>query len=112
MVKKITLLLLVITINKYFSQEICDPSDLEATVGNKNIFLSWKDINDTSIETILFEECFELCGIPGSATINHIVDNGNGGWYRFSDGEWIWYQIGSKDPRWFNKISKGQWEKH
>ena len=32
--------------------------------------------------------------------------------YRFSDGEWIWYQKGSKDPRWFNKMSKGQWEKH
>ena len=87
MVKKITLLFLIITINKYFSQEICDPSDLEATTGNKNIFMSWKDINDTSIETILFEECFELCAIPGSATINHIVDNGGGGWYRFSDGE-------------------------
>ena len=55
MVKKITLLLLVITTNKYFSQEICDPSDLEATVGNKNIFLSWTDINDTSIETVLLK---------------------------------------------------------
>ena len=32
--------------------------------------------------------------------------------YRFSDGEWIWYQKGSKDPRWFNKLSKDQWEQH
>ena len=30
--------------------------------------------------------------------------------YRFSDGEWIWYQKGSKDPRWFNKLGTGEWE--
>jgi len=84
MVKKIILFFLIITMNKYFSQEICDPSDLEATSGNKNIFLSWKDINDTSIETVLFEECFELCTPTG--TITHLVDNGNGGWYRGTDG--------------------------
>ena len=84
MVKKILLFFLIIAINKYFSQEICDPSDLEATSGNKNIFLSWKDINDTSIETVLFEECFEICTPTG--TITHLVDNGNGGWYRGTDG--------------------------
>lgn len=32
--------------------------------------------------------------------------------YRFSDGEWIWYQKDSKDPRWFNKLSKDQWEQY
>ena len=32
--------------------------------------------------------------------------------YRFSDGEWIWYQKGSKDPRWFNRLSKDQWERY
>jgi hypothetical protein len=30
--------------------------------------------------------------------------------YRFSDGEWIWYKKGSKDPRWFNKLGTGEWE--
>jgi len=87
MCKKIIIFFLVFMINQYFAQEICDPSNLEATAGNKNVFLSWKDINDTSIETVLFEECFELCAVPFTAEIDHIVDNGGGGWYRFNDGE-------------------------
>jgi hypothetical protein len=30
--------------------------------------------------------------------------------YRFSDGEWLWYQEGSVDPRWFNVLSTAEWE--
>ena len=29
-----------------------------------------------TIENIVFQECFEFCGIPASATIVHEVDNG------------------------------------
>ena len=32
--------------------------------------------------------------------------------YRFSDGEWIWYEKDSKNPRWFNKLSEDQWEQY
>lgn len=32
--------------------------------------------------------------------------------YRFSDNAWIWYQMGSKDPRWFNKLATNEWEEH
>ena len=62
------------------AQELCIPSELEATSGNRSIFFSWKDINDNSVENKIFEECFELCTPTG--TITHLVDNGNGGWYR------------------------------
>lgn len=30
--------------------------------------------------------------------------------YRFSDGEWLWYQEGSSDPRWFLRLTDGAWE--
>ncbi|MEC7608796.1 MAG: hypothetical protein VX964_01360, partial [Verrucomicrobiota bacterium] len=30
--------------------------------------------------------------------------------YRFSDSTWIWYQKGSSNPRWFNKLATGEWE--
>mgnify|MGYP001486349453 FL=1 len=66
------------------AQELCIPSELEATSGNRSIFFSWKDINDNTVENKIFEECFELCTPTG--TITHLVDNGNGGWYRGTDG--------------------------
>ena len=76
------------------AQELCIPSELEATSGNRSIFFSWKDINDNSIENIVFQECFEFCGIPASATIVHEVDNGGGGWYRNGAGEYYcWYGL-------------------
>lgn len=30
--------------------------------------------------------------------------------YRFSDGEWLWYLEGSRDPRLFSRLSDGSWE--
>ena len=30
--------------------------------------------------------------------------------YRFTDGSWLWYQEGTKGPRWFNNLSEGGWE--
>ena len=32
--------------------------------------------------------------------------------YRFSDGEWLFYSLGSVDPRWFNRLSAGEWERY
>ena len=76
------------------AQELCIPSELEVEPGNRNIFFSWKDINDNSVENIVFQECFEFCGIPASATIVHEVDNGGGGWYRNGAGEYYcWYGL-------------------
>ena len=66
------------------AQELCVPSELEATSGNSSIYFSWKDINDNTVENKIFEECFEFCTPTG--TITHLVDNGNGGWYRGTDG--------------------------
>ena len=84
----------IFNLNFYFSQDICIPSELEVESGNRNIFFSWKDINDNSIENIVFQECFEFCGIPASATIVHEVDNGGGGWYRNGAGEYYcWYGL-------------------
>ena len=41
-------------LNFYFSQDICIPSELEVEPGNRNIFFSWKDINDNSVENKIF----------------------------------------------------------
>ena len=30
--------------------------------------------------------------------------------YRFTDSKWIWYQEGSKNPRWFNILGTDEWE--
>jgi plastocyanin len=32
--------------------------------------------------------------------------------YRFSDGVWLYYQVGSSNPRWFYNLSTGIWESH
>jgi hypothetical protein len=32
--------------------------------------------------------------------------------YRFSDGAWLWYEIGSASPRWFYNFETEQWETH
>jgi hypothetical protein len=32
--------------------------------------------------------------------------------YRFSDGEWLFYDEGSDNPRWFNVLSSGVWESY
>ena len=86
--------LVLISLKSLMAQELCAPSDLEAESGNRSIFFSWKDINDNSIENIVFQECFELCGVPATATIVHEVDNGGGGWYRNSNGEYYcWYGL-------------------
>jgi len=30
--------------------------------------------------------------------------------FRFSDNKWLWYQIGSRNPRWFVDLQTGVWE--
>jgi len=76
----------IFNLNFYFSQDICIPSELEVESGNRNIFFSWKDINDNSVENILLEECFIECAYPTTGVIVHSIDNGGGGWYRWFDG--------------------------
>ena len=83
--KKVSILLFfLLNISTLFSQELCAPSQLEVEAGNRNLFFSWKDINDNSAENIIFEECFQICAPTG--TITHLNDNGNGGWFRGTDG--------------------------
>ena len=62
----ITAYFYISNLNFYFSQDICIPSELEVESGNRNIFFSWKDINDNSVENKIFEEFFELCTPTGN----------------------------------------------
>lgn len=32
--------------------------------------------------------------------------------YRFSDNSWLWYQVGSSNPRWFYNYRTAQWESY
>lgn len=32
--------------------------------------------------------------------------------YRNTGAAWLWYQVGSYNPRWFNNLTTGQWESH
>lgn len=32
--------------------------------------------------------------------------------YRFSDGNWLWYQEGTSNPRWFYNAGTGNWEQY
>ena len=67
----------IFNLNFYFSQDICIPSELEVESGNRNIFFSWKDINDNSVENIILEECFlNVLQPTGNCTL---IDNGGGG---------------------------------
>ena len=87
MIKFFYLFILMISSNQLLhSQEMCSPSNLLSTSGDRSIALSWRHVNDASSDDLLFLECFPECDIPSSATITHEVDNGNGGWFRGTDG--------------------------
>ena len=87
MVIKYSLLILMIVSNQFlFSQEMCSPSNLLSSSGDRSISLSWRHVNDSSSDDLLFLECFPDCEIPSSATVTHEVDNGGGGWFRGTDG--------------------------
>ena len=87
MIKFFYLLIFMISSNQLLhSQEMCSPSNLLSTSGDRSIALSWRHVNDASSDDLLFLECFPECDIPSSATITHEVDNGNGGWFRGTDG--------------------------
>jgi hypothetical protein len=32
--------------------------------------------------------------------------------YRHTGAAWLWYQVGSFSPRWFNNLTTGHWESH
>ena len=87
MVIKFFFFILMIFSNQYsFSQEMCPPSNLLSSSGDRSISLSWRHVNDASSDDLIFLECFPECEIPISATVTHEVDNGGGGWFRGTDG--------------------------
>ena len=93
MVIKFSLLILMIVSNQFlFSQEMCPPSNLLSSSGDRSISLSWRHVNDSSSDDLLFLECFPECEIPSSATITHEVDNGGGGWFRGTDGNFYCWE--------------------
>ena len=69
-----------------FAQELCEPINLKTIPTNNSMTFQWKDVNVKNKES-LFLECFENCEIPQSTTISHLIDNGNGGWFRGQDSQ-------------------------
>ena len=67
---------------------VCIPDGLNTTSADNAINLEWQSIDGTNDSFDLLFECFEFCGIPNNTSIEHSSNNGNGGWYRFNDGQY------------------------
>ena len=73
----------VITVVSY-SQSLCPPAYLDAYFFNEEVFLSWVQTEDFG--DVLYDECFPICSLAiGEMEIVNDVDNGTGGWFRYSD---------------------------
>ena len=67
-----------------FSQSLCPPAYLDAYSFNEEVFLSWVQTEDYG--DVLYNECFPVCSLAiEEMEIVNDVDNGTGGWFRYSD---------------------------
>jgi hypothetical protein len=67
-----------------FSQSLCPPAYLDAYFFNEEVFLSWIQTEDFG--DVLYDECFPVCSLAiEEMEIVNDVDNGTGGWFRYSD---------------------------
>ncbi|MDE0742090.1 MAG: choice-of-anchor J domain-containing protein, partial [Candidatus Poseidoniia archaeon] len=67
-----------------FSQSLCPPAYLDALSFNEEVFLSWVQTEDYG--DVLYDECFPVCSLAiEEMEIVNDVDNGTGGWFRYSD---------------------------
>ena len=66
---------------------LCSPNGLAADHGNNRIDLEWISLDGSNVNVNLLFQCFQFCGIPDNSLIEHSSDSGNGGWYRYSDGQ-------------------------
>ena len=73
----------VITVVSY-SQSLCPPAYLDAYFFNEEVFLSWVQTEDFG--DVLYDKCFPVCSLAiGEMEIVNDVENGTGGWFRYSD---------------------------
>ena len=80
---KVFLIGFFITVVSY-SQSLCPPAYLDAYFFNEEVFLSWVQTEDYG--DILYDECFPVCSLAiEEMEIVNDVDNGTGGWFRYSD---------------------------
>ena len=80
---KVFLIGFVITVVSY-SQSLCPPAYLDAYSFNEEVFLSWVQTEDYG--DVLYDECFPVCSLAiEEMEIVNDVDNGTGGWFRYSD---------------------------
>ena len=80
---KVFLIGFVIPVVSY-SQSLCPPAHLDAYFFNEEVFLSWVQTEDFG--DILYDECFPVCSLAiEEMEIVNDVDNGTGGWFRYSD---------------------------
>ena len=67
-----------------FSQSLCPPEYVETYFFDQEVYLEWEPTSDFG--DILSVNCFPSCSTAATTmTIDHAVDNGTGGWFRYSD---------------------------
>ena len=79
---KNTFLLIIFFLSFVFSQDLCEPLDLNTQNSNGSLLFNWKDILSEEPNNNLFLECFTECSVPATASITHLTDNNSGGWFR------------------------------
>ena len=71
-----------------FGQELCPPAFVDAYFFDEQVLLDW---HQTSFYgNLLYDECFSACSLAINAmVIDHVDDNGQGGWFRGTTGDTI-----------------------
>ena len=85
-IKLLTVSLLLCT--TIFGQELCPPAFVDAYFFDEEVLLDWHQIFDYG--DLLYGECFSSCSLAINAmVIDHVDDNGQGGWFRNTVGDTI-----------------------
>ena len=65
MIIKFSILILMVLSNQFlFSQEMCPPSNLLSSSGDRSISLSWSHVNDASSDDLLFLIVLKFTSTP------------------------------------------------
>ncbi len=68
------------------AQSLCPPEYVETFFFDQEVYLEWEQTNDFG--DVLSFNCFPNCSTATTdmtMTIDHVVDSGTGGWFRYSD---------------------------
>lgn len=77
----------IILATNIWAQEICPPQFLDALFFDEKIELTWHQPSDWG--DLLYDVCFDTCGIPDGLTVENDDEPGMGGWFRDSDSAFV-----------------------